>query len=492
MCRYHWLIARLNLFSLFALGVVLLPTAGAAEKENAEQENRPNFIFFITDDISWNDLGCYGNQFVKTPNLDRIAQEGMVFENCYLAISSCSPSRCSIITGRYPHNTGAPELHTTLPEGQYLFPLTLRESGYHTVLSGKHHMGKAADKAFSEISRGKGPGSEATWVDILRDRPKDKPFFCWFASTDAHRNWAINEQAPEYDPADVEVPPYLFDGPTTRKDLAEYYHEVSRTDYFSGKLVEELRRQGIAEKTYFIYCSDNGRPFPRCKTMLYDSGIRSPLIVWSPGRVTQGRCASLVSSIDFGPTILDLAGQRMDARIQGISFAKLLTDPTTVTRDYVFAEHNWHVYQAHERLVRYRNWAYIRNAWPDQLSLSMESDPSFPAGKELWDAEAEGLLSPGQSGLFQRPRPAEELYDVDADPYQLRNLASVDEHHDVLVELRRVLDRWTEQTADTVPTNPTPNRQSIDGRRNPKYRRGTFPGAERNAESVNHPGPVRE
>ena len=112
-------------------GVITGQLSGSEKKGN-----RPNFIFFITDDISWNDLGCYGNRKVKTPNLDKIAHEGVVFDNAYLTISSCSPSRCSIITGRYPHNTGAPELHTELPKDQFIFPQALQKSGYYTVLSG--------------------------------------------------------------------------------------------------------------------------------------------------------------------------------------------------------------------------------------------------------------------------------------------------------------------------------------------------------------------
>jgi N-sulfoglucosamine sulfohydrolase len=474
---------RLRMFGVI-VGVI---TCHALTAWSAE---RPNFVFFITDDITWNDLGCYGNTFVHTPNLDHIASEGMVFDNCYLTISSCSPSRCSIITGRYPHNTGAPELHTALPDGQYLFPLTLKDAGYYTVLSGKHHMGPAADKAFTKISKGKGPGREEDWVDILRDRPKDRPFFCWFASTDAHRGWTLNDQAPQYNPQDIQVPPYLYDGPDTRSDLAQYYHEVSRTDYFAGKIVEELHRQGITENTFLIYCSDNGRPFPRCKTRLYDDGIKTPLIVWCPRRIKPARCGALVSSIDFGPTILELAGLKKDERIQGVSFAKLLDDPTTTVRDYVFAEHNWHVYQAHERMVRCGNWVYIRNAWPQRHNMCVESDPTFPAGRELWEARDRDVLSDSQRGLFQHPLPGEELFDIGRDPYQLTNLASSSEYADKLLELREVLDRWIRETGDTVPENPTNDRQDPQGRRNPNFHRGTFPGAEREATSINAPGPV--
>ena len=160
--------------------VICLTTPAAAD--------RPNFILFLADDISWDDIGCYGHPTIKTPHIDRLAAHGLRFTNAYLTTSSCSPSRCSIITGRYPHNTGAPELHTSLPAGQVLFPELLKVAGYHTVLSGKHHMGNNANPAFSKISKGKGPGKEGDWVQLLKDRPKDQPFFCWYASTDAHRN----------------------------------------------------------------------------------------------------------------------------------------------------------------------------------------------------------------------------------------------------------------------------------------------------------------
>ena len=160
----------------------------------------------------------------------------------------------------------------------------LRDAGYYTVLSGKNHMGDLK-RAFDKISRGKGPGFQEDWVEILQQRPKDKPFFCWFGSYDAHRPWTLNDKAPVYENDQVNVPPYVYDGPQTRKDLTGYYHEISRTDYYVGKLREELERQGVSDNTYIIYCSDNGRPFPRDKTRLYDSGIKTPLIVWAPGHL---------------------------------------------------------------------------------------------------------------------------------------------------------------------------------------------------------------
>lgn len=454
-------------------------------------DDRPNFVFFITDDISAEDLGCYGSEFAQTPNLDRMAAEGLRFNNAYLSISSCSPSRCSMITGRYPHNTGAPELHTSLPKTQATFVQSLQAAGYHTVISGKNHMGKAAELGFDVESKGKGPGKEEDWVQLLAERPKDKPFFCWFGSSDAHRKWAIDDTAPEYDPDKVPVPPYLYDGPLTRKDLAEYWHEVSRTDFYLGELRKELARQGIEKNTYVIYCADNGRPFPRCKTRLYDSGIKTPLLIANPGAIEPGVTDSIVSSIDFSATILDLAGVDKPPTVQGVSFAPILKDPSAVTREFAFAEHNWHVFQAHERMVRFGDWLYIKNAFPEKQNLCMEGDPTFPAGEELWATEKAGKLKPEQRDIFLIPRPGEELYRVSKDPHQLANLAANPEQAPVLEQARQLLADWTEQTGDTIPEDITNDRQDAYGKRNPDHKRGTMPGAERGAEKINAPGPVK-
>jgi len=455
-------------------------------------KKRPNFIFVITDDISPEDLGCYGNKVIKTPNIDALSKKGVRFTNAYLSISSCSPTRCSIITGRYPHNTGAAELHTPLPGGQVMFPKLLRDAGYYTVLSGKNHMGKNVSAAFDRISGGKGPGREGDWVEILRDRPKNKPFFCWFASYDAHRKWSMSEEAPEYDPAKIKVPPYMYDGSRTRQDMAGYYHEVSRTDYYLGRLYEELVKQGIEDNTYLIYCSDNGRPFPRCKTRLYDSGIKTPLIIAGPKAKKGVISDSLVSAIDFSATILELATVAKSPRIQGVSFAKLLNKPSAKVRDYVFAEHNWHVFQAHERMVRWGQWLYIRNAFPQRQNLCVEGANTdfMPAASELWQAEAQGKLNPQQRDIFMVPRPAEELYNVANDPHQLNNVADKPENRKILKKLRAALNQWSKETGDTIPKNPTNDRHDAHGKENPEHKRGTMPGTETGAQRINNPGPI--
>jgi len=453
---------------------------------------RPNFVLFIADDISWNDLGCYGHPVMKTPRIDQLANNGLRFNNAYLTISSCSPSRCSIITGRYPHNTGAPELHTSLPTEQPLFPKLLKDAGYYTVLSGKHHMGKNADPAFAKISKGKGPGKEADWVELLSKRPKEKPFFAWYASTDAHRAWSINDEAPKYDPADMIIPPYFYDGKKTREDLTGYYHEVSRFDHFVGKVADELKRQGVLKNTVIMVMADNGRPLPRCKTRLYDSGIKSPFVVHYPALVKPGVTESIVSAIDISATVLELAGVEKGERIQGVSFKSVLTDPKNESRNVAYAEHNWHVYKNHERMVRFGPWLYIRNNFPNQQNLCVEAYKGG-TGEDLWEMHAARKLDKHQVRLFDNPCPPEELYDVRKDPEQLNNLANDPKRKKDLKKLRSLLAKWTQQTGDTVPENPTPDRDAPPNKPQldkKKWRHREMPGAATGAQKINHPGPA--
>lgn len=351
-------------------------------------------------------------------------------------------------------------------------------------------MGTNADPAFEKISKGRGPGKSEDWVDILKQRPKDVPFFAWFASVDAHRDWQIDEDNTIYNPEDIEVPPFLYDGPKTKQDMADYYHEVSRIDSTMGKLIAELKRQKIEKNTYIIFMSDNGRPFPRCKTRLYQSGIKTPFIVSCPGTVNPAVTNSLISSIDVGPTVLELAGVKKSAEMQGVSFLKVLKNPKTKVRDFAFAEQNWHVFQAHQRMVRSGDFLYIKNNFTDKLALSKESDATFPAGEELWAKEKAGELNELQRDIFLQPRPEEELYQISDDPFQLHSQAGKKEYAAKLKEMRAAMRRWTEQTGDTVPENPTPDRQDADGKKIPGHGHLEMPGAAKNATRINKQGPV--
>jgi len=420
-------------------------------------EPQPNFIVMIADDVSWSDLGVYGHPHIRTPHLDQMAAEGLRYQQAFLTCSSCSPSRCSIMTARYPHSTGAGELHQPLPASQIIFPALLKQAGYYTASAGKWHLGKAAEAGFDHIVGG-GPSGCEKWVETLRERPRDKPFFLWFASFDAHRGYSKNAIPQPHQEKDAVVPPYLPDQSPTRGDLALYYDEIARLDSYAGKVFAELKKQDVDDNTFVIFLADNGRPFPRSKTTVYDSGVRTPFLARWPGRIKPGGlCQELVSSIDIGPTILELAGLPQAASFQGVSFVSQLSDPTAVVRDYVAAEHNWHDYEAYERSVRDKQFLYIRN-WRPELPGTPPADAvRSPTYGLMQKMHAAGTLNSHQQGCFAVPRPAEELFDIAADPHCLHNLASDKKHQQKLRAMRTLLEEHRKTYQDEVPTRLTPD-----------------------------------
>lgn len=425
---------------------------------------RPNFVLFIADDVSFDDIGCYGNKVVKTPNIDKLAREGVRFTNAFLTASSCSPSRCSIISGKYPHCNGAAELHTPLPPNEIPFPLLLKEKNYFTAQAGKFHMGPSVHRAFDRYTDGNGynngDGGENNWVKFLKERPKEKPFFLWLASIDAHRPWGADTFKITHDPAKVIIPPYLTDTPETRQDIASYYNEIGRFDYYIGKVREELEKQGVLDNTVIIVIGDNGRPFPRCKTRVYDSGMQTPFVVfWPKGIAGKGiQSSSLISSVDIGPTILELAGAVVPEEYQGKSFVPILHNPKTEIRTSVFSEHNWHDYEAHERMIRTKDYLYLINSRPNLTNCGPADSKTSPAQDALNHLRDLGKLTVAQADVFISPRASEELFDVRKDPDQLLNLASVPQYQRKLAEMRGLLLKWESDTGDSTPDKLTPDK----------------------------------
>ena len=437
-----------------------MATLGTATSMLHAQPAPPNIVFIIADDVGWDDLGCYGSKAAHTPNIDKIASQGMLFTSAFLTASSCSPSRCSMISGRYPHNTGAAELHTPLPESQIPFPLLLKEAGYYTVQAGKTHFGEAAlrcfDHAFGQEEGG--VGAEERWVRCLRERPKNKPFFAWFAAIDAHRDWQFDAYGVTPEPTQISVPPFLSDDEKTREDLAAYHHEISRWDYYTGAVVQEIKSQGVLENTVIVITSDNGMPFPRAKTRVYDSGMKAPLIIKWPAHIAAGEvCTSLVSAVDFAATIVDIAGLPQHKSFQGKSFRKLFQEPNQQFRKLVYSEHNWHDYEAHERMVRSKNYLYIRNNRPNLPNGGPADSKRSDSHKMLDSLRQVGRLTAAQTDIFISPRPMEELYDVIEDPFQLVNLASKPALMDTLALYRSYLQDWIDETNDNVPRIITPD-----------------------------------
>ena len=439
---------RNKLKKIFNVGMLLL----AISTTNAQP---PNFIIFIADDVSWDDLGCYGNMEVQTPIIDGLAESGLRFTNMYLTASSCSPSRNSIITGRYPHNTGAAELHTQPPLDMVSLPEVLSQNGYYTAQSGKFHMGKYAERGFTSISSTRaeiGDGGESTWVKTLEERPKDQPFFMWFAALDAHRAWGENPFSGTHNPEEVTPPFYLANGNRTKQDLAKYYDEIKRFDHSIGEVINTLKIQGVEDNTIIMVMADNGRPFPHSKTRVNDRGMKTPFVWNWPAQIKQPATVdALVSVIDMAPTICDLAGVMPISSMQGQSFKKLLSVPTADFRNYVFAEHNWHDYEAYERMVRNKDFMYIFNGRPSQPQMGPADAVGSPSFDDLLRLKAKRNLTAIQADVFATPRANKELYDLQRDPQQLVNVAVLPDYKDALGHLSEVMDQWQQETGDDMP-----------------------------------------
>ena len=489
---------RLN--SIYVLGFIIL-IALTQCKKSQNTENKPNFIVFIADDVSWDDLSVYGNEYVKTPNIESLSSEGLVFKNMYLTTSSCSPSRNSIITGRYPHNTGAPELHSQPPLEMTTVVEALKEGGYYTALSGKFHMGDYARRGFDLINEDKkinGPGGEEQWVKTLEDRPKDQPFFMWYASYDAHRSWGENDFSGTHDPEALTPPEYLVNDYPTKLDLVNYYDEIRRFDHSIGEVVATLKKQMVYENTFIIVMSDNGRPFPHSKTRLNDQGVKTPFIMTYKKDKISGETQSLISAIDIAPTILEYAKLEIGENYQGKSFKKVLENPDTPFRNYVFAEHNWHDYEAHERMVRSKDFMYIennRNQFAQRGPLDAINSDSYAS---LLAQLQMGEISEIQKEIFLSPRPKREFYDMEKDVFQRENLIEEKSYQEAIQHLQSILEKWKIVTGDSQPDEitkdwyekrPGPVKAPNSLKTSYHGKRGEFPGASKNATQINNQGP---
>ncbi len=412
-----------KLFSLFfALCLSLIVSANGAP-------TRPNIVLIIADDMAWNDSTPYGHPSINTPNIQKLADGGMRFDNAFLTISSCSPSRASIITGRYPHQTNAEELHWPLPAEQITFVEKLRAAGYWAGAAGKWHLGDAmrdrfddirevdtsgfqlptgeAAKAgkFKETLQGEAQSGCADWIPLMRARDKNKPFFLWLAALDPHRPYHESIIKNGAKPKDVQLAPYHADTPETRKDYTVYYDEITRLDKYVGRVMAELKNQNVANNTLVLFFSDNGRPFPRDKTTVYDSGIKTPWIVHWPAKVKAGSSTSqLVSSVDIARTAMEVAGvTNIGNTFEGHSFLPLLSDPKQPVRDFIFAEKNWHDYEDHVRAVRNQRYKYIRNYYNDLPQTPSADSARSPTFQAILTLEKEGKLTPQQRTCLIAP-----------------------------------------------------------------------------------------
>lgn len=437
---------RSHLVAAWVLGA-MVGGARPAFTVQAPAGPRPNIVVFVADDLGWRGTGAYGTPDARTPNIDRLARSGLRVDLAFGTSPQCSPSRISMLSGRYPHATGTEDLHTPLPAGVRLLPSYLQDQGYFTGHMAKTHFGEHAERQFQWYS-----SATAASLPAFLDSAAARPFFLWVGFHEPHRPYRSGPSPPARPASRSALPPYLADTRATRADFALYYDAIAWMDAAIGAMLAELERRKLGDNTLIVLLSDNGAPFPREKGTLYDGGIRTPLILSWPRVIRPGSVydRGLVSTVDLTPTLLELAGGEPIRTMQAQSFLDLVTRPASYAgRRYVFAERNWHDCDEHQRAVRSGRYKLIRTDAYTDLPLCTASDitrsPSFLALRAL---ARTGRLTAAQGRLFEAPRARLELYDLAKDPWELENVADDPAYAGQVRELAAVLQEWIERSGD--------------------------------------------
>jgi len=434
-----------RLFSFASSLVALLLTGWAASGAAAA---KPNILWLVAEDINPN-LGCYGDTYARTPNLDKLAAKGTLYLNAWSTAPVCAPARTALITGMYPPALGAEHMRSIVPVPATvrMYPDYLREAGYYCSNNAKTDYNlKGAEKSWNESS------NKAHY----RNRAPGQPFMAVFNHETTHES-RIRTRPHEWvhDPAQAPLPPYHPDTLEVRQDWAQYYDNITTMDAQVGKRLTELEEAGLADDTIVFFYGDNGSGMPRHKRWLYQSGLRVPLIVYIPPKYQHlappdyrpgGRSERLVNFVDFAPTLLSLAGVRPPPHMHGKAFLGPYAAPPS---QYIFGlrsrmDENLDL----SRCVRDARYLYIRNYMPHkpqgQYLAYMFQTPTT----RIWhQAFLDGKLNEVQS-RFWKPKPPEELYDLETDPHQINNLASSAAHASTLQRLRQVLRNHLLETRD--------------------------------------------
>jgi len=418
---------------------------------------RPNIIWISTEDFSPH-LGCYGDKVAQTPNIDKLAAQGVRFTNVFTTAAICAPCRAGIITGMYQTSIGCMHMRTTSyrrsvenpveftavpPHYVKAFTEYLRVAGYYCTNNNKTDYQFAKDPVPASI------WDECSKTAHYKNRPdKSQPFFAVFNYLGTHesQNWDISMV--KTDPQKVKVPPYYPDTEIVRRNLAKMYDNTSGLDSVVASLLAELENEGEADNTIVFFWGDHGDGLPRAKRWLYDSGLNIPLIIKWTGKIKPGTVNDqLISSIDFGPTVLSMAGVKVPVHMQGRPF---LGNQAAEPRQYVFGARD-RVDESYDmiRSVRSRDYLYIRNFYPNEpFHIWVPYLNKMPIMQEVMRLDAEGKLNTDQKKWMAETRSAEELYDVKVDPFQLNNLAENPKYQTVIAEMRLQQDNWATTTSD--------------------------------------------
>ncbi|MDA8975575.1 sulfatase [Akkermansiaceae bacterium] len=411
---------------------------------------RPNVIYIMADDCTFRDLGCYGGQ-AKTPHIDQLATQGMLFERCFQAAPMCSPTRHNIYTGLYPVKSGAYPNHTFVKEGTKSLSHYLKPLGYRVALSGKTHISPRDIFKFEYSAKGNNPDMAVIESLMVESKEKGTPFCLLACSNEPHAPWDKGD-ASQYPPAKVELPSNLVDTPETREGYSKYLAEITYYDQQVGDVLALLKKHGLAENTLVVVTSEQGSEFPFAKWTCYDAGLQSAMIARWPGKIAAGKKSkAMVEYVDLCPTFIEVAGGKIPEGLDGKSFLPVLKGEKQEHKKHVFGMMTTRgIINGSEhygiRSVRSETHKLIVNLTPDvefrNIAMKTPFFLSWEALAKKGDARAIYLVN-----RFKR-RPAIELYNVVTDPLETKNIAGKEENSEIIKSLRKELNEWMLEQGD--------------------------------------------
>ena len=438
----------LKTVGLSAASLAIQGCASAANQTTSISRNsKPNIVLFLADDQSIDDVGCYGNNVIRTPNIDRLAKEGLKFNLAFTPTAMCSPSRSALYTGLYPHRNGCHPNHSRIKPGIKTLPYYLKSLDYRVGLAGKVHV-KPKDQFTFEYM-----GLKPKQIEKFISLESDKPFCLMVASHEPHGP----HKKGGYKPEQVLVPPNKVDTQQTRQQIANYYTDIDLLDAELGRVLDLLKKHSLEQNTLFIYTSDHGYDI-FAKWSCYDAGLHVPFIVRWPDKVKPDTATgAMISFVDVLPTFIEAAGGKPPKDIDGRSFLPVLLGRNNKHHDIVFGAHttrgiiSGRAYPI--RSLRTRTHKYIRNLNPEAMfqCVTTHGNDYKEIDHSMWGSWKQKAKTDSFAAkrvkMFQY-RPAEELYDLIKDPYELKNLADKSKHQKLLVSLRKKLDAWMKRQGD--------------------------------------------
>jgi N-sulfoglucosamine sulfohydrolase len=415
----------------------------------AGKATKPNFVFIIADDCTFRDIGCYGGQ-AYTPNIDKLASEGMLFTQCFQSAPMCSPTRHNIYTGLYPVKSGAYPNHTFVKEGTKSVVHYLKPLGYRVALSGKRHINPVEIFPFEYSGKGNNPDFAAVDKFISECKKSGTPFCLFACSNEPHSPWDKGD-ASRYDAAKLELPPYFVDTKETHENMTRYLAEITYYDGQVGQALALLDKYNLADNTLVIVVSEQGSSFPFGKWTCYDTGLQSAFIARWPGKIKPGTVSNaLIEYVDVLPTYIEATGRTPPSILDGKSLLPVLLGKTKVHKKYVFGEmttrgiNNGSDYFG-IRSIRSDRFKYVWNFTPEiKFQNACTNSNIFKS----WQQKAATDADAADKIRRYEHRPKEELYDITKDQYEWNNLADDPKYAKVKAELSKRLLKWMQDMGD--------------------------------------------